>query len=55
MLTGGGGRFVSLMDSFFDISNVGDFESGMKQRKIFKHPYRHADDWRHVSIIDIGR
>ena len=39
-------KFVSLMDNFFDILNVSDFTTGMKQRKRFKYPYRHCDDWR---------
>ena len=39
-------KFVALMDRFFDMLNVGDFTTGMKQRKRFKYPYRHSDDFR---------
>ena len=51
MLTGGEeaketSKFVAIMDSFFDMLNVGDFSVGMRQRKRFKYPYRSADDWR---------
>ena len=39
-------KFVALMDKFFDILNVSNFTNGTKSIKRFKHPYRHADDFR---------
>lgn len=51
MLTGGDetretSKFVALMDSFFDLLNVGDFTVDVRQRKMFKYPYRSSNDWR---------
>lgn len=48
-------KFVCLLDKFFDTLNVSDFTTGMKQRKRFKYPYRHCDDFRlHFTISYIS-
>ena len=39
-------KFVSMFDTFFDIMNVTNFTNGMRYRKPFQHPYRHAEDSR---------
>jgi len=39
-------RFVDIFDKFFDAVNVSNFDSGKKERKPFKNPYRCAYDFR---------
>lgn len=39
-------KFVALFDKFFDLLNVSNFTNGTRKRKPFRHPYRHADDFR---------
>lgn len=47
-------RFVEMFDKFFDVLNVSNFTSGIKQRKPFQKPYLNSDDERlevHVHFI----
>ena len=39
-------KFVSMFDCFFDILNVSNFMSGIRNRKPFQQPYRHGEDSR---------
>lgn len=39
-------RFVEMFDKFFDCLNVNNFTTGRQKRKVFKHPYKSADDFR---------
>ena len=39
-------KFTAIFDKFFDLLNVSNFTNGTHDRKPFKHPYRHADDFR---------
>lgn len=39
-------KFTALFDKFFDLLNVSNFTNGTHSRKPFKHPFRHAEDFR---------
>jgi len=39
-------RFVTMFDRFFDCLNVNNFMTGHHQRKVFKQPYKSANDFR---------
>ena len=44
--------FTDMMDTFFDILNVGNFTFGRQKRKKYSHPIRSADDFRlSVSLM----
>ena len=39
-------RFVTMFDRFFDCLNVNNFMTGYHKRKVFKQPYKSANDFR---------
>ena len=39
-------KFVSMVNKFFDCLNVNNYDSGRKERKVFKQPYRSGTDFR---------
>ena len=44
------GRFVMMFDRFFDCLNVNNLVTGHHQRRVFKQPYKSANDlWLKVS------
>jgi len=39
-------KFITMFDKFFDAFNVNSYDTGRRQRKIFKQPYRSGLDFR---------
>ena len=44
-------KFVLLFDRFFDTFNVNSYNEGRHKRKVFRQPFRSADDFRLKVII----